>query len=100
MWETVLLVVALGAAKELELGADGWILDWETGPTVDKVRPTDAVDVLVDDDILDEADSMLDPEASSGRNSDDEDDGARVAMEEPTGYGATGISASEEADGL
>lgn len=85
MWETVLLVVALGVAKELELGADGWLLDWETGTTVDRVNPADAVDVLMDDDILDEADSLLDPEASSGLNSDDEDDGARVPMEEPTG---------------
>lgn len=86
MWETVLLVVALGVAKELELWADdGWVLDWETGATVDKVKPTDAVDVLIDEDILDEADSLLDPEASSGLNSDDDDDGARVPMEEPTG---------------
>jgi hypothetical protein len=41
--------------------------------------------VLIDEDILDEADSLLDPEASSGLNSDDDDDGARVPMEEPTG---------------
>lgn len=85
MWGTVLLVVALGVAKELELWADGWLLDRETGRTVDKVNPANAVDVLIDDDILDEADSMLDPKASSGLNSDDEDDGARVPMEEPTG---------------
>lgn len=85
MWETVLLVVELGVAKELELWADGWVLDWEMGPTVDEVKPTDAVDVLTDEDILDETDSLLDPEASSGRNSDDEDDGARVPIEEPTG---------------
>jgi hypothetical protein len=41
--------------------------------------------VLIDEDILDEADSLLDPDASSGLNSDDDDDGARVPMEEPTG---------------
>lgn len=55
------------------------------GPAVDKVKPTDPVDVLIDEDILDETDSLLDPEASSGRNSDEEDDGARVPIEEPTG---------------
>lgn len=85
MWESVLLVVALGAAIELELWADGWVLDWEMGPTVDKAKPTDVVDVLVDEDNLDETGSLLDPEASSGRNSDDDDDGARVPIEEPTG---------------
>lgn len=85
MWETVLLVVALGVAKELELWVDGWALDWETGAIVDKVKPANAVDELVDDDILDDASSLLDPDASSGLNSDDEDDGARVPMEEPTG---------------
>lgn len=72
-------------AKELELGADCRVLDWEMGPAVDKVKPTDPVDVLIDEDILDETDSLLDPEASSGRNSDEEDDGARVPIEEPTG---------------
>ena len=69
------------------------------GPTLDKVMPTDPVDVLIED-ILDATDSLLDPAPSSGRNSDDEDDGARVPIEEPTGQGATGISAKEEADGL
>lgn len=88
-------MVALEVAIELELWADGSVLDWEMGPTVDKVKPTDVVDVLVDEDILDETGSLLDPldetgslldpEASSGRNSDDEDDGARVPIEEPTG---------------
>lgn len=85
MWETVLLVVALGVAKEPELWEDGWVSDWETGTTVDKVKPAEAVDVLIDDDILDEAGSLLDPDASSGLNSDDEDDGARVPIAEPTG---------------
>lgn len=69
-------------------------------PPDNKVKPTDAVDELIDEDILDDADSLPDPEASSGRNSDDEDEGASVPIDEPTGYGATGISAKEEADGL
>lgn len=54
------------------------------GPTLDKVKPTDPVDVLIED-ILDETDSLLTPPPSSGRNSEDEDDGARVPIEEPTG---------------
>jgi hypothetical protein len=41
--------------------------------------------VLIDKDILDETESLLDPEISSGRNSEDEDDGARVPIEDPTG---------------
>jgi len=53
-------------------------------PTVDKVKPTDPVDVLIED-ILDETDSLLTPAPSSGRDSDEEDDGARVPIEEPTG---------------
>lgn len=84
MWETVLLVVALVVAEELELWADGWVPEWEMGPTLDKVKPTDPVDVLIED-ILDETDSLLTPPPSSGRNSEDEDDGARVPIEEPTG---------------
>ena len=68
-----------------ELWADGWELDRETGSPLDKVKPTDPVDVLIDDDILDETDSLLALELSSGRNSDEEDDGARVPIDEPTG---------------
>jgi hypothetical protein len=41
--------------------------------------------VLIDEDILDETESLLDPEISSGRNSEDEDDGASVPIEDPTG---------------
>ena len=46
------------------------------------------------------AGSLLDPERSSGRNSEDDDDGARVPIVDPTGQGATGISAREDADEL
>ena len=53
------------------------------GPPVDKVKPIDPVNV--DEDILDGTGSLLDPEVSSGRNSEDEDDGARVEIVEPTG---------------
>lgn len=56
--------------------------------------------MLIDEDILAEVDSLLDPEVSSGRNSEEDDDGARVPIEDPTGYGATGISVREDADGL
>ena len=70
-------------AKGPELWEGGWVLDWEMGPPVDKVKPIDPVNV--DEDILDGTDSLLDPEVSSGRNSEDEDDGARVEIVEPTG---------------
>lgn len=53
-----------------------------------------------DDWILVEKDSLIDPAANSGRSSEDDDDGAKVPIVDPTGKGATGISASEEADGL
>lgn len=100
MWETLLVVAVSTVVDVLELWADGWVLDWETGPAVDKVKPTDPVNVLIDEGTLDGTDSLLDPEVSSGRNSDDEDDGASIPIDEPTGYGATGMSAREEADGL
>ncbi|KAJ0811404.1 hypothetical protein HanPSC8_Chr17g0750341 [Helianthus annuus] len=44
--------------------------------------------------------SLLAVEIRSGLKLDEEDDGARVAIDKPTGYGATGISASEDADEL
>lgn len=56
--------------------------------------------VFPDEGILVESESFFDPEIKSGRSSEDVSEGARVASEEPTGYGATGISVREEADGL
>jgi len=41
----------------------------------------------------------LDPDFSSGRNSEDVD-GTRLDSKDPTGYGATGTSIREDADGL
>lgn len=51
------------------------------------MEPTDPLTVLSDEDVLaeTETESMLVPELSSGRNSDDEDDGASVPIDEPTG---------------
>lgn len=95
MWETLLLVV-LAAGNGLELR----VLDWETGPPVDKFKPTDPVVVLADEGILDGTDSPLDTAVSSGCNSDEEDEGTRVPTDEPTKCGATGTSVREEADGL
>ncbi|KAL8142816.1 hypothetical protein V2J09_015848 [Rumex salicifolius] len=43
---------------------------------------------------------FLDPETASILRSEEEDDGARVAIDDPTGYGATGISDRDDADGL
>lgn len=76
------------------------MLEWGTRPLFERIEPTDPLDVLTDEDIRVETESLLDPEISSGRKSEDEDDGARVPIEDPTGNGATGISAREDADGL
>lgn len=76
------------------------MLEWGTGPLFERIEPTDPLDMLTDEDIRVETESLLDPEISSGRKSEDADDGARVPIEDPTGYGATGISAREDADGL
>ena len=70
--------------KGPEPWADGWAFDSEMDPPVEKVEPTSPVDVLDDDEVLFETDSWLDPEVASGRNSDDDEDGARVAIDEPT----------------
>lgn len=49
------------------------------------MEPTDPLTVLSDEDVLAETESLLVPELSSGRNSDDEDDGASVPIDDPTG---------------
>lgn len=56
--------------------------------------------VLIEEEILNDPGSRLEPGLRSGCNSDDEDDGGRVLMEEPTGMDTTGILTREEADGL
>lgn len=70
-------------------GAELWLdccaVEWGTGAPLEKTEPTDSLDALADDDIMAGAESLLDPERSSGRNSEDEDDGARVPTEDPTG---------------
>lgn len=65
--------------------ADCCTVEWVVGPLFEKVEPTDPLDVLIDEGILDETESLLDPEISSGRNSEDEDDGASIPIEDPTG---------------
>ena len=67
---------------------------------MERIEPTEPLEELVEEDILVDRVSLLDPEMSSGLKSDDEDDGARVPFEDPTGQGATGMSAREDADGL
>jgi len=62
---------------------------------MDPIKPLGMLSV---DGILTEKESLL--EMKSGRSSEDDEDGAKVATERPTGYGATGMSASEEAEGL
>lgn len=68
-----------------ELWLDCCTPEWGTGPLFEKVEPTNPLDVLDDEDIRVELESLLDPEISSGRNSEDDDDGARVPIAEPTG---------------
>lgn len=68
----------------------------ETGMLWDKLELAEPLGMLVERP----RPSMSDVEISSGLNSDEDDDGARVTFDEPTGYGATGMSASEDADGL
>lgn len=61
------------------------------------IEPTESLNVLLDD-ILVEKDSLL--ERNSDCNSEDDKDGAKVATDMPMGYGATGMSESEDAEGL
>ena len=69
----------------LELCPDCCKLECGTGPLLEKIEPTDPLDVLIVEDIRVVAESLLDPEISSGRKSEDEDEGARVPIEAPTG---------------
>lgn len=69
------------------------------GPLFENVKLTEALELLIED-ICDDKASLLNPDRSSGLKSDEEDDGARVAVVAPTGQGATGISVREDAEGL
>lgn len=69
-------------------------VDSESGMLLDKLDPPEPLGILVD------RPSLFGTEIISDLNSDEDDDGARVAIEKPTGYGATGMSAREDADGL
>lgn len=53
-------------------------------PLFDKTEPPEPLDMMTEDDNV-EAESLMDPEVTSARRSDDEDEGARVPMEDPTG---------------
>ena len=52
---------------------------------MERIEPTEPLEELVEEDILVDSVSLLDPEMRSGLKSDDEDDGARVPFEDPTG---------------
>lgn len=56
------------------------------------------LDMLTEDDKV-EPESLL-ALTSARKSEDDDDDGARVPMDDPTGYGATGISEREDVEGL
>lgn len=68
-----------------ELWEDRWTLEWECISVLDVVEPTNPLEVLIDEDILEGLESFLDPEKCSGLNSEDEDDGAKVPATDPTG---------------
>lgn len=70
------------------------LLDLDSGMLFDRLDPTEPLGILVD------TPSLLVAEVTSGLNSDEDDDGARVAIEVPTGYGATSMSVNEDADEL
>ena len=82
----------------LPLGPENWMGEWLAKPLSENIDPIKPLGMLSVDGILAEKESLL--EMKSGRSSEDDEDGAKVATEKPTGYGATGMSAREEADGL
>lgn len=54
------------------------------GTLLEKVEPTEALELFVDDKFAEKA-SLLKPERSSGLKSKEDDDGAKVALVDPTG---------------
>lgn len=69
-------------------------------PLFDKTEPPEPVDTVTEDDKVVVTESLLEPDTTSARKSEDEDEGARVPIDDPTGQGATGISEREDAEGL
>lgn len=60
-------------------------LEWGTvAPPFEYNEPTDALEAPTEDILLEKA-SLLDPDKSSGLKSEDEDDGAKVPIDVPTG---------------
>lgn len=53
-------------------------------PLFDNIEPTEPFAMPTEDDNV-VADSLLDPDITSACKSEDEDDGARVPTEDPTG---------------
>lgn len=54
-------------------------------PLFDKTEPPEPVDMGTEDDRVVETWSLLEPEIISARKSEDEDEGARVPIDDPTG---------------
>ena len=79
------MVLVLPPVEVLGFWVDCWRLAWEPGPPFENVEPTDPLELLIDEDILAEVESLVDPRVSSGRKSEDEDDGASVPTDDPTG---------------
>lgn len=79
------VVLLLLPGEEPGVWLDFWDLEWEVVSLFKRTEPIDALDALADEaDLVDDT-SLRDPEVSSGRNSEEEEDGASVPMEDPTG---------------
>ena len=70
----------------VELCPGGWVVGrGGRVPLLEKIEPTESLEVFIEEGILVARASLWDPEISSGLSSDEEDDGAKVPIEEPTG---------------
>lgn len=79
-WPALLLLPPEG----FELCTDCWTPEWEAGPPFENIEPTEPLEVFMEDTWV-ENPSLPDPAFTSGRKSEDEDDGAKVPTADPTG---------------
>lgn len=77
-WTAAVLLLPLGVEE------DPCPVCWELEWVFENVEPTEPVELLIEDIRLENA-SLLDPDKSSGLKSDDDEDGAKVPIDDPTG---------------
>lgn len=82
-WTAAVLLLTLGVEED-PCPPVCWELEWGVIPVFENVEPTEPVELLIEDIRLENA-SLLDPDKSSGLKSDDDEDGAKVPMDDPTG---------------